>query len=147
MCNTKWLQLNDAHKHYDTSAYSILYQMSSSTFLLAYRLIEIYPAVIIFCMNITYELTNQHMAFEWKDKISVSQFREVQWSQAMWENTKQSSVRLPLLRMRRSPKLWKSDNHHHHHHLFAQYTEMNSKLCDVPDRKANSFSSNNCTEL
>jgi len=35
-------------------------------------------------------------------------------------------------------------HHHHHHHLFAQYTEMNSKMCNVPDRKANSFSSNNC---
>jgi len=36
--------------------------------------------------------------------------------------------------------------HHiyHHHHLFAQYAEMNSKICNVPDRKANSFSSNNC---
>jgi len=30
------------------------------------------------------------------------------------------------------------------HHLFAQYAEMNSKICNVPDRKANSFSSNNC---
>jgi len=28
--------------------------------------------------------------------------------------------------------------------LFAQYAEMNSKICNVPDRKANSFSSNNC---
>jgi len=27
---------------------------------------------------------------------------------------------------------------------FAQYAEMNSKICNVPDRKANSFSSNNC---
>jgi len=35
-------------------------------------------------------------------------------------------------------------HHHHHHHLFAQYAEMNSKICNVPDRKANSFSSNNC---
>jgi len=32
----------------------------------------------------------------------------------------------------------------HHHHLFAQYAEMNSKICNVPDRKANSFSPNNC---
>ena len=32
----------------------------------------------------------------------------------------------------------------HHHHLFAQYAEMNSKICNVPERKANSFSSNNC---
>jgi len=32
----------------------------------------------------------------------------------------------------------------YHHHLFAQYAEMNSKICNVPDRKANSFSSNNC---
>jgi len=30
----------------------------------------------------------------------------------------------------------------HHHHLFAQYAEMDSKICNVPDRKANSFSSN-----
>jgi len=30
------------------------------------------------------------------------------------------------------------------HHLFAQYAEMNSKICNVPDRKANSFSFNNC---
>jgi len=29
--------------------------------------------------------------------------------------------------------------HHHHHHLFAQYSEMNSKICNVPDRIANSF--------
>jgi len=35
-------------------------------------------------------------------------------------------------------------HHHHHHHLFAQYAEMNSKICNVPERKANSFSSNNC---
>jgi len=36
-------------------------------------------------------------------------------------------------------------HHHHHHHLFAQFAEMNSKICNVPpDRKANSFSSNNC---
>jgi len=35
-------------------------------------------------------------------------------------------------------------HHHHHRHLFAQYAEMNSKICNVPDRKANSFSSNNC---
>jgi len=34
--------------------------------------------------------------------------------------------------------------HDHHHHLFAQYAEMNSKICNVQDRKANSFSSNNC---
>jgi len=34
--------------------------------------------------------------------------------------------------------------HHHHHHLFAQYAEINSKICNVPDRKSNSFSSNNC---
>jgi len=33
---------------------------------------------------------------------------------------------------------------YHHHHLFAQYAEMNSKICNVLDRKANSFSSNNC---
>jgi len=33
---------------------------------------------------------------------------------------------------------------HHHRHLFAQYAEMNSKICNVPDRKADSFSSNNC---
>ena len=31
---------------------------------------------------------------------------------------------------------------YHHHRLFAQYAEMNSKICNVPDRKANSFSSN-----
>jgi len=31
-----------------------------------------------------------------------------------------------------------------YHHLFAQYAEMNSKICSVPDRKSNSFSSNNC---
>jgi len=37
--------------------------------------------------------------------------------------------------------------HHHHHHLFAQYAEMNSKICNVLDRKANSFSSNNCPEV
>jgi len=37
-----------------------------------------------------------------------------------------------------------TDDHHHHHHLFAQYAEMNSKICNVPDRKANNFSSNNC---
>jgi len=30
-------------------------------------------------------------------------------------------------------------HHHHHHHLFAQYSEMNSKICNVPDRIANSF--------
>jgi len=34
-------------------------------------------------------------------------------------------------------------HHHHHHHLFAQYAEMNSKICNAPDRKANSFSSDN----
>jgi len=34
--------------------------------------------------------------------------------------------------------------HHHHHHLYAQYAEMNSKICNVLDKKANSFSSNNC---
>jgi len=39
-------------------------------------------------------------------------------------------------------KWWLVGNHHHH--LFAQYAEMNSKICNVPDRKANSFSSNNC---
>jgi len=32
----------------------------------------------------------------------------------------------------------------HHHHLFAQYADMISKIYNVPDRKANSFSSNNC---
>jgi len=32
----------------------------------------------------------------------------------------------------------------HRHHVFAQYAEMKSKICNVPDRKANSFSSNNC---
>jgi len=26
------------------------------------------------------------------------------------------------------------------HHVFAQYAEMNCKICNVPDRKANSFS-------
>jgi len=31
-----------------------------------------------------------------------------------------------------------------YHHVFAQYAEMNSKICNVPDRKANSISSNNC---
>jgi len=35
-------------------------------------------------------------------------------------------------------------HHHHHHHLFAQYAEINSKICNLQDRKANSFSSNNC---
>jgi len=35
-------------------------------------------------------------------------------------------------------------HHHHHHHLFAQYAEMDSKICNVPDGKANGFSSNNC---
>jgi len=34
--------------------------------------------------------------------------------------------------------------HCHHHHLFAQYAEMNSKIGNVQDRKANSFGSNNC---
>jgi len=29
-------------------------------------------------------------------------------------------------------------------YLFAQYAEMTSKICNVPDRKANSFTSNNC---
>ena len=24
----------------------------------------------------------------------------------------------------------------HHHHLFAQYAQMNNKICNVPDRKA-----------
>ena len=28
-------------------------------------------------------------------------------------------------------------HHHHHHHLFAEYAKMNSKICNVPDRKAN----------
>ena len=26
---------------------------------------------------------------------------------------------------------------HHRHHLFAQYAKMNSKICNVPDRKYN----------
>jgi len=45
---------------------------------------------------------------------------------------------------RRTKVLTPRTNIHHHHHLFAQYAEMNSKICNVPDRKANSFSSNNC---
>jgi len=32
----------------------------------------------------------------------------------------------------------------HHHHLLAQYAEVNIKICNVSDKKANSFSSNNC---
>ena len=28
-------------------------------------------------------------------------------------------------------------HHHHHHHLFAEYAKMNSKICNVPDTKAN----------
>jgi len=32
----------------------------------------------------------------------------------------------------------KIEPHGYHHHLFAQYVEMNSKICNVPDRKANS---------
>ena len=42
------------------------------------------------------------------------------------------------------PGTFALQNFHHHHHLFAQYAEMNSKICNVPERKANSFSSNNC---
>jgi len=37
-----------------------------------------------------------------------------------------------------------ADDDNHHHHLFAQYAEMNSKICNVLDRKANNYSSNNC---
>jgi len=36
-----------------------------------------------------------------------------------------------------------ADDDDDHHHLFAQYAEINSKICNVPDKKANSFSSNN----
>ena len=42
--------------------------------------------------------------------------------------------------------VWAADSRaHKDHHLFAQYAEMNSKICNVPDSKANSFSSNNCS--
>ena len=37
--------------------------------------------------------------------------------------------------------------HHHHHHLFAQYAEINSKICNLQNRKVNSFSSNNCPQV
>jgi len=46
-------------------------------------------------------------------------------------------------RRRRRRRRRRHHHHHHHHHLFAQYAEINSKICNVPDRKANSFSSDN----
>jgi len=43
-------------------------------------------------------------------------------------------LKIYQVNQKRGPK----HNHHHHHHLSAQYAEMNSKICNVPDRKANS---------
>ena len=60
--------------------------------------------------------------------VAVTQFIQKYTSVASQNNTRQCKVKL----------------FHHHHHLFAQYAEMNSKTCNVPDRKANSFSSDNC---
>ena len=46
------------------------------------------------------------------------------------------------LRREKKMKIYRTNIHHHH--LLAQYAEMNSKICNVSDKKANSFSSNSC---